>query len=560
MWKDLSPALTYGLATLIAVVFVWHIYPLSSLAGHGKFFEEGDASQHVAGWLFYVRDSWHFPLLHTERLNHPDGVSVAFTDSIPLAALFFKLFARWLPPGFHYIGLWQAFAFLTQAIAAAFLIRALGARNLMAVVSAVLFAITWPPLLFRGAAHIALMTHGIILFSLAFYFLGRQGRWSANRTTIAFILINVIGLVVHPYFLAFCYALFIAFLADQAMAGEGWKKQVPRLLASVAVICAIGFVLGYFGKRTQTSGFGVFSMNAFAPFCASDLGGFYWCPFDGSGSQGEGFNYFGVGALLMLFFLIATQWDAIKGQFKRYPALTTTLALFVFYALSNRVYVGPFKLLSYALPSFLDGLTGTFRVSGRFFWVVGYMILFGMLTALLRKPSWRGLAIVAIALPLQWIDGQPLQNRLANNAARPGSNDVAPWASVASNVEKIHIYPAFGCQTTNDTEIYWFFQRVAAHYGKLLDTGYIARPNVDCAKNKQEFEAAFQDRHLYVMSVDSLQNPAALPTGFTTALQAGNCVKWNNAVLCQPHLPQDYWKTSGLGMEEVPDMTASKEK
>ncbi|HJV84298.1 MAG TPA: DUF6311 domain-containing protein [Noviherbaspirillum sp.] len=560
LWQDLSPASAYGLATFIALVFIWHIYPLSSLLGHGRFFEEGDASQHVAGWLFYVRDSWHFPLLHTERLNHPDGVSIAFTDSIPLAALLFKPFARWLPDGFHYLGLWQAVAFLTQAIAAMFLMRALGVRHLLAGLAAVLFAVTWPALLFRGAAHIALMTHSLILFSLAFYFLGRGGRWSGKRTTVAFIAVNVIGLVIHPYFLAFCYALFIAFLADQALAREGWMKQVPRLLASVVVICAVGYVLGYFGQRTQAAGFGIFSMNVFAPFCASDLGGVYWCPFDGSGSQGEGFNYLGAGALVMLFYLIATQWEAIKAQRWHYPALVTILVLFVVYALSNTVYAGPFKVLTYALPELLDRLTGTFRVSGRFFWVPGYMILFGMLAALLRKPSWRGVAVLAIALPLQWVDGEHLRDRLSTNAARPGSNDLAPWTGVAANIEKIHIYPAFGCQTTNDTEVYWFFQRVAARYGKLLDTGYIARPNVDCAKNRQEFEAPFLERHLYVMSAELLATPAAVPAGFGTALQAGNCSKWENAILCQPRLPEHYWQTTGLGMEQVSPMTAGTGK
>lgn len=549
-----SPVLAYGIAALSGILFILYVYPLTFLAGHGAFFEQGDASQHVTGWLFYAQDTWHFPLLRTERLNHPDGANIAFTDSIPLAALLFKTIAAWLPPHFHYFGLWHAVVFVTQAIAATFLIRSLGARHHLATLSAAIFALTWPALLWR-LGHTSLMTHSIILFALAFYFLGRQGTWRANATTAAFIAISLIGLTVHPYFLAFCYTLFLSFLADQAIAGEGWKKQMPRLFASVCVISAVGALLGYFGNGTMTFGFGYYSMNLTAPFCGSR---FYSCvndaanqPFgafhfvDATGGQYEGFNYFGAGLILLLPFTIVTNWSAIKALPRQYPALLLALLLCTLYALSNKVYLGTHELISYPLPSFMDRLIGTFRASGRFFWMVGYLVLFGMLAALLKKPSWRSALLVTVALALQWVDTQPLREHITRTAETRGTNDLGPWDKVLTNVDKIHVYPAFGCGDS-DVKIYWLFQRMAAHYGKLLDTGYIARPNVNCASNDKAFSEAFQQRHLYIMSASYLKNPFKIPTGFSNAVQRNECVKWQDVVLCQNGYSPDDWKNTGL--------------
>ncbi|HJU70986.1 MAG TPA: DUF6311 domain-containing protein [Paucimonas sp.] len=543
LWSPQSPAASYGWTILAAILFIFYLFPVAFLAGNGAFFSQTDASSNVAGWLFYARDAWHFPLLHTERLNHPEGVSIAFTDSIPLAALLFKPFVAWLPMHFHYFGLWHAAAFIAQAIGATFLIRALGVRHAPGAVAAVAFAITWPALLWR-IGHTSLMTHGILLFALAFYFLGRRGQWPARRTATAFIILCIIGLTIHPYFLAFCYPLFLAFLVDQALAGEGWRKQMPRALASVAAIAAVGMVLGYFGHgSTMTFGFGYYSMNLMSPFCGGYLvactdaiqhqfGAFRFA--DATGGQYEGYNHFGAGMLLLLPVVLITRWRSVRALPKRYPALLLVLVLFSIYALSTAVYFGAHEVAAYSLPSFLDRLTGTFRASGRFFWIVGYAIAFGVLAGLLSRPSRSAILLLAVALPLQWLDVQPLRQRIVTTASVPAGNDLAEWEDALMKVDKIHLYPAFGCGGDSDVNIYWLFQRLAAHYGKLIDTGYFARPNVDCGDNAHAFAGKFMERHLYVTSAEHIKNPFTVPAGFLSASQRGECVKRQNTVLCQP--------------------------
>ena len=51
---------------------------------------EKDIQQHYAGWLFYRQSSAGWPLCIARGINYPDGLSVAYTDSIPLVAALLK--------------------------------------------------------------------------------------------------------------------------------------------------------------------------------------------------------------------------------------------------------------------------------------------------------------------------------------------------------------------------------------------------------------------------------------------------------------------------------------
>lgn len=554
LFKDRSPAFCYGLAALLAIAFISTLFPLSFLAGNGAFFESGDASQHVAGWQFYARDAWRFPLLHTERLNQPHGTSIAFTDSIPLAALFFKVLAQWLPPGFHYLGLWHAVAFFTQALAAVFLIRALGAKSALAAGCASFLALTWPALLWR-IGHPSLMTQGIILAALAVYFLGRQGRWSGSAASGALIALSIGGLLVHPYFLAFCYPLFLAFLIEQGIGGEGWGRQLFRLLGSITAVLAVGFVLGYFGHGgTTTFGYGYYTTNLNTPFCGGKLiacaqeslqhqfGEYRFA--DATGGQYEGYTYFGAGLLMLVPFAVVVGGRQLRGALQRHPALIITLALFAAYAVSNVAYFGMRELWSFPLPALFDRITGTFRASGRFFWPVAYMLMFATLAALLRKRSVLVAFLIAIALPLQWADVQLLRERVIAKASAPSGGELVQWANALAAVDRVNIYPAFGCGDA-DVNVYWFFQRLAAEHGKLLDTGYIARPNVDCEANLRAFNARFIPEQLYVMPADYAENPFIVPEGFREASARGECIRWRVAVVCKAGATPAYWKDIG---------------
>ena len=539
-----APALAaYGLAVLLAAAYLLCLLPSGFLAGRGGFFETGDPSQHISGWLFYAKDSWRFPLLHTDRLNFPEGVSIVFTDSIPLAAVLFKALRPWLPPGFHYFGLWYAAAFVLQAVTAAFLIRALGRREAFATAAAVIFALTWPAFMHR-LGHAALMTHGLLLLSLAAYFLGRGGRWRSGTAASALTAISLIAMLVHPYLLAMCLAVLLAYLVDQAVGGEGWKRQALRLGTALAAVAVVGVVFGYFTTAsTEALGFRKYSMNLAAPF----LGGLLTPGVtDATGGQYEGFNYFGAGGLLLLVYACATRQEALRSVPRRYPALLALLLLLTAYALSSRVFFGTHMLFEYGFPPFLNWVKGTFRASGRFFWVVGYVALFSALAGALAGRSKRGVLVVAALLVLQWIDLGPLRDSFRAGAARPAPADSVDWAETLSGVEIINMYPAFGCGETGQ-EGYLDYQRLAAKYGIRINTGYIARAGGDCQAKQDLFESGFAPQSLYVMPLSHLRyHPFQVPAGFRQAADKGECIASGGVILCRAGKDPGSWKNEGF--------------
>jgi hypothetical protein len=530
----------YAAALLMAMALVLYLYPLSFLAGHGLYFEGGDAASHVAGWLFFEKDDWHFPLLKSIRLNAPEGTSIAFTDSIPLLALLLKPFRALLPDGFHYFGLWHGFSYLFQAAAAVFLIRSLKVRHLPGALLAAAFAITWPALTHR-LGHTALMTQGLLLIALGIYFRSFQTTWSMTRTGISFIALTCTALLIHPYLLAMTYPVFIACLLARHQQSRLTLAQGARWIsATLATLLLVMAAGGYFiGKGAATGGFGVYSLNLLSPFC----GGMFCAPVDATGGQDEGFNYLGAGTLLLLPIALALQGRELPSVLRRHLPLVLVLAAFLLYAASNRIFLGQRLMLDLHLPLLLEGAFGIFRVSGRFFWLVGYGMLFAVLATLLRRQSGALLLIIVVALALQWHDTRPLRERVQFSTRIPATLDLAPWRSALAGLQSIEIYPAYGCGDT-PTEDYVRYQYIAANLGLTINSAYTARAAVHCDQKNAFSQAPAQDGKLYVRA-GFLRNSLDLPPLFQQAIAAGGCLIDTVHLICTKHPAGTSWNAVG---------------
>jgi Family of unknown function (DUF6311) len=553
--QQLSAFTSYLIAIAIACGFVAYQFPVSFLMGHSTVFDYGDIAQHVSGWWYYAKDSWHFPLLHTTRLDHPVGVSIAYTDSIPLLALPFKLlitlFPSWLPEHFHYVGWWIGLVFVSQAVAATFLMRALGVKSLFAILISVGFALTWPVIHARYH-HPALMMQSIIIYAIALYFLGRQKTWSSSAVSIAFVGLNLVALTVHPYFLPFTAGFFTAFLADQAIKGESWLRQLKRLLVLCILLLSAILLLGYTGRAPSASyGYGTnFYLDLLAPFCGGGkliscgAGPEYIFPYH------EGFNYLGAGLLLLIPFAAFLSWRSIAAFTKTYPAFTLLLFGYLLYTLTNLVHFNDAVLFSFNLPTWLEGLTGTFRAAGRFFWPVSTFILFMTLASLLKRKHWLVSLLLIAALVLQIKDVKPWLSRIHDEARKPSQLNFADWAPVMAKTDKIVSYPIHECPPIHYLHNIWVMQ-LAGYYGKLLNSGYTARGSKSCTDDNLAIQQPFQDRHLYIMSNGPYANTPFtpefnFPTPFLQAMSKGECVRRLEEMVCLPGSTPDFWQKLAL--------------
>ena len=552
-WQDMPKFGSYLLAMVIGCCFVVYLFPWAFLTGNSVVFDNGDIAQHVSGWWYYARDSWHFPLLHTARLNHPEGVTIALTDSIPLMALVFKTLLTfapsWFPEHFHYFGWWMGLVFVAQAVSAVMLMRALGAKSLFALIISIGFALTWPVLHARYH-HAALMMQSMIIFALAFYFFGSSKAWSSNKTSFAFIALSLVALTVHPYFLPFVAGLFTAFMADQIVKGESWLLQLKRLATFGIVLGLTMWVLGYLDRKAPLTGFGdFFFLDLKHPFCGGGklikcgVGPVYEFPYH------EGFNYLGAGLLLLMPFALIFNGKAFIALPKKYPALLILVLGFFLYALSNRVRYAGVEIFSYPLPTWLHFLTGTFRASGRFFWLVSLLILFVTLASLLKKrsllPTLAVTCLLTTALVLQVKDVRPWLTRIKTEAKKPSKVNYADWAPVMAQVDKLVMYPTYQCAHPHYQHYIWVMQ-MAGYYGKLLNSGYVARSNLNCNADKLAIGQPFLPRHLYMLSSAVVANAPftpgfELPAPFEQAMKRGECVRRIDDMICLAGSTAEFW-------------------
>lgn len=510
--------LIYLLALGVSVLQTAYLFPPAFLAGHGAFFFDGDMAKDVAGWLFYAADAWRLPLLHTERLNHPQGVSIAFTDSIPLVALWFKPWVAWLPAHFHYLGLWHGVAFVLQGLGAVFLIRSLGGRNLLAAAAAVLLALNWPVLLLR-LGHTALLTQGLLLFALGAYFRAHNGLWSARLAWWVLLALCQLALVIHPYLMAMCYAITLAFLLGEGARSGAWGRQSLRLACALGCTALLAWLLGFYGTGLGTGAYGEYRMALEAPWC--DDGYSLWaCP---KGGGYESYNYLGFGVLLLIALaLLTTPLRNLAVRLRQHLGLSTVLAMLTLFAITHRIHFGPQLVASWPLPDAVLHLAGVFQASGRFFWPVGYVLAFGALAVLAcRRQRWASLAIV-LAVAVQLYDTQGRREEFRARVTMPGGDLQADpaWTRALADIDHVAVFPPFGCGTL-DAFAYLPVQYLAAVHGATFSTAYAARgAGAACAQKIADLEHAESGTLL----VAPAQTPIAeLPMPWRNAVAQDQC-------------------------------------
>jgi hypothetical protein len=546
MWRaasvDASPVWAYAAALAMCFAYVGHLYPWNFFAGNVAHFDLGDASQSISGWLFYATDEWRFPLFYTPRFNHPEGTSIVFTDSIPLAAILFKPFVRWLPENFHYFGYWHALAYLLQALSATFLVRVLGHRSMFAALLATGFAITWPALASRFG-HTGLLTHGLLIATIGLYFWGRSHASRRRRAGVGLITCVIVTFLVHPYLAVMCFGGLVAYAVDTYVDCREWRRPLIWLVAPCLAIAVISLVGGYAGPPLSESGYGRHSMNLAAPLCGGVM---FNCTYDATGGQYEGYNYFGAGCLGLVVLAVCLRLRAVRALLLRYPGALAMSLVSLLFAVSNDVYFMQHHVVHVTLPDFADQLAGVLRASGRMFWIIGYLILFAALSVVLKLRGGLGVVIVAGALALQWYDLQHLRANMAAYSHRAPETNPIPWPELLSGSTALNFYPTFRCGTV-EIPTYVDVQMAAARAGATINTGYISRLHNRCTEKRAQFDADLVSAALYVMPFAFYrETPGNVPAGLTTAISNNECRVYEGLIFCIVGETDAGWAARGL--------------
>ena len=369
----------------------------------------GDPSQHYLGWEFFRRSDWYFPLGLTDQLAYPLKTSVIYTDSIPIFAVFFKLFRSILPQQFQYFGIWGLLCFVLQGYYAAKILGERSSSKAVILAGSVFFIVS-PIMISRMYYHTALAAHWLILLAIYFYSKHEKEYRDIFNPVMQWGILGILIGSIHLYFVPMCGAILLGYILCSI-----WKERkirirffYPGISFSVGLFLTI-YLLGGFssGADTGTNNLGLFSfnLNAFLnPMSYSTLlknTSLWNWPFYTQG-QYEGFSYLGMGIILLCVCGIGLMMKNICRRKKPsvYQIMTVLMSVgLIAMAVSPTITWNDKLLLQLPYSSTIYKYWGIFGSCGRMAWpVVYFLMIFGITS--IGNMKWKRKEISCVVLIL----------------------------------------------------------------------------------------------------------------------------------------------------------------
>ena len=262
-------------------------------------------------------------------------------------------------------------------------------------------------------------------------------------------------------------------------------------------------------------GFGIKSMNLLSPVWPQRSGLLPWAGgiINATGMQYEGFNYLGIGVLMLCAIHLVSSRRNIARAIKRNIFLFIALIGFTLFALSNKIYFGDHLIFSFPLPYSIDRIVSPIRSSGRFFWPVTYVIMTGVIVLTLRRFR-RSVAFLLLffAVSFQLLDTIPLRSYMSREFKKTNSEaevlNRAAWDTLIDLHDIVRVFPSFQCREWDPKHLRYFdemLQSIAAKKNVRINSAYVAqgRSVQDCPREHEEAVALKpRPKELYVFFSD----------------------------------------------------------
>ena len=203
------------------------------------------------------------------------------------------------------------------------------------------------------------------------------------------------------------------------------KENIFKFIKDFSIIgiflFIILYIVGYFELRivdTLGRGFGYYKFNLLSPFDpVNSILNFSWSWILpdiklSRGEELEGFNYFGLGQILMMLFAFLlffkesykTSLQSIKSN-KEIKTFFLVSFFFTLWALSNKISFGSYTLLEISLNKYVFAALSIAKNSGRLFWIVNYFILILSLVIIFKCFNKKNsILIISLFLIIQLAD------------------------------------------------------------------------------------------------------------------------------------------------------------
>ena len=444
----------------------------------------GDLSQHYLGWEFFRHDEWRFPIGMTNRVAYPLETSVIFTDSIPVLAVLFKIFNKVLPSRFQYFGIWGLLCFGLQGYFSVKIFNVLKIKKYSALIGSIILILS-PIMIYRMYMHTSLAAHWLLLASLYLFLNHDTGYKNYLNASLQWGILGMLAVGIHLYFFPMCF-LFGAGYCVLSIYKEKkiWLGSICPLISYIMAGILNTWFLGGFSSSARADSWGLgetnFNLNSFF----NPRGFSVILPnLEGTPAQHEGFAYLGLGLIAII--LISIIAEGLR--FIKYRKMDIQISILlgisiisVLFAVANAYVWGSRELFTIPIPRKIAELWAIFRSTGRFIWIVWYIIaVFGIKTVssfkLKSNKCLMGGIVLGLFAIIQLYD---LSNVIVNRHKSYGTEVVYEytepefWDSLLNFREFKHLCISYRVGIIGD---YMELAAVATKYDLTLNAFYFAR-------------------------------------------------------------------------------------
>ncbi len=392
---------------LISLITTFYLLGFNNLSPNSfDWLISGDRIGELIGWLNFKNSNWTFPFGNYSQGEIGEN-SVVFNGTVPLFAIIFKFLFK-NSDSFQYFSLWILICVFLQGFVSFFIINKITKNIFYSIIGSFFFLIS-PIFIHRVGIHISLAGHWIILIYFLNHLLFNKNFHRNN------IIIIILSAGIHFYFTA------ILILTDFILYFYWYflkKKKlffIKNLFFKIFCLFIFMYCLGYFAFPAQNvlgGGFGKFKMNLLSlidPGVSSMGQKVVWSNFipdiPNNYGEHEGFNYFGLGSILMLIISTYHFFRKINDyELKKKKIYIFLIIILTIISLSNNIGLADKNIISISLNNLILAPLSIIRASGRFFWIVNYfLLLFSLFIIFKSYPKNKNFLIFIIFL-IQFID------------------------------------------------------------------------------------------------------------------------------------------------------------
>ena len=357
---------------------------------------------------FYKNDIWRWPITSNPNYGINTNNNILLSDNVVFLNIFFKLISNFFTSNFQFFGIWIFICFFFQSFFS-YKIFYFYTKNFKYSFLCSIFFIILPILIDRIYIHLALSAHWLIIWAI---YLSIKDI-SQSKFNLKWVLLFTIAILTNLYIFLMVAAIFTYSNLVNFNNTIGFKFKI--LLLNYVYFLLILYVIGFFDLNVINYlqyGFGYYKSNLLTFFDAtggfiSTSEGFSWSLLDifdikNINGENEGFGYLGLGGIVLLFILLYL----LSFQKKNIIFKISVFALiFFFVSLSNNIHISNYNLITFDLNKYLLGLFSFIRASGRFIWLVYYIICISSFVLIYKHiKKINPLALAAIIILIQLVD------------------------------------------------------------------------------------------------------------------------------------------------------------